>query len=41
MQEVRDFERVLSSVRGVRDVSVRGYEGAARAIIDVQLGTDG
>jgi hypothetical protein len=41
MQEVRDFERLLSSVRGVRDVSVRGYEGAARAIIDVHLGADG
>jgi hypothetical protein len=40
LEEVREFERGLSSVPGVRDVSVRGYEGAARAIIDVHLGGD-
>ncbi len=40
IEEVREFERRLSGVRGVRDVTVRGYEGAARAIIDVQFGED-
>jgi hypothetical protein len=40
IDEVREFERRLSGVRGVRDVTVRGYEGAARAIIDVQFGED-
>lgn len=37
IEEVRKFERELASVPGVRGVAVRGYEGAARAIIDVQL----
>ena len=41
IEEVREFERRLATVRGVRDVQVRGYEGAARAIIDVQFGEDG
>jgi hypothetical protein len=27
-------------VPGVRDVTVRGYEGAAKAILDVHLGGD-
>lgn len=40
IQEVRAFERELAAVRGVRDVTVRGYEGAARAIIDVRFAED-
>ncbi len=40
IDSVREFERELSSLRGVRGASVRGYEGAARAIIDVDLGED-
>jgi hypothetical protein len=34
---LRDFERTLGSLPGVRDVAVRGYEGPDRAIIEVQL----
>jgi hypothetical protein len=34
---LREFEAALSHLRGVRDVSVRGYEGTDRAIIDVRL----
>ncbi len=41
IEEVRAFERELAAVRGVRDVTVRGYEGAARAIIDVRFADDG
>ena len=40
MDEVREFERDLAAVPGVREVTVRGYEGAANAIIDVHLGRD-
>jgi hypothetical protein len=36
--ELRDFERALAEMPGVRDVHVRGYEGADRAIIEVTLG---
>jgi hypothetical protein len=38
---VRAFERDVASLPGVQDAAVRGYEGAARAIIDVRLGTEG
>jgi hypothetical protein len=34
---LREFERSLASLPGVRDVAVRGYVGADRAILDVQL----
>jgi hypothetical protein len=34
---LREFEAALSDFRGVREVTVRGYEGADRAIIDVRL----
>jgi hypothetical protein len=40
MDEVHDFERELSAVPGVRGVTIRGYEGAAKAIIDVHFGGD-
>jgi hypothetical protein len=36
-QALRDFETALSRPPGVRDVSVRAYEGTGRAIIDVRL----
>jgi hypothetical protein len=41
IRAVRQFEQELAAVPGVREVSVRGYEGAARVIIDVQLGEEG
>jgi hypothetical protein len=34
---LRDFERMLSELPGVRAVSLRGYEADNRAIVDVQL----
>jgi hypothetical protein len=34
---VREFERELARLPGVRDVMVRGYEPGNRAIIEVQL----
>ena len=37
LEALREFERAVSHLRGVRDVVVRGYEGADRAIIEVQL----
>jgi hypothetical protein len=40
IEAVRAFERELAALPGVRDAAVRGYEGAARAIIDVRLGGD-
>jgi hypothetical protein len=40
IEAVRAFEREVAALPGVRDAAVRGYEGAARAIIDVRLGTD-
>jgi hypothetical protein len=39
IEAVRAFEREVAALPGVRDAAVRGYEGAARAIIDVRLGT--
>ncbi len=34
---LHEFEAALSHLRGVREVTVRGYEGTDRAIIDVRL----
>jgi hypothetical protein len=38
---LRAFERAVSRLPGVREVAVRGYEGADRAIIEVRLDRDG
>ncbi len=40
IEAVRAFEREVAALPGVQDAAVRGYEGAARAIIDVRLGAD-
>jgi hypothetical protein len=40
MPELREFERSLSKIPGVRAVHVRGYEGRDRAILDVTLGPE-
>ena len=37
IEALREFEEALSHLRGVREVTVRGYEGPDRAIIDVRL----
>jgi hypothetical protein len=37
-EELRRFQGALSEIPGVRDVRIRGYEGADGAIIDVTLG---
>jgi hypothetical protein len=37
LEALREFERAVSHLPGVRDVAVRGYDGADRAIIEVQL----
>jgi hypothetical protein len=37
IEALREFEAALSQLRGVREVTVRGYEGTDRAIIDVRL----
>jgi hypothetical protein len=34
---VHRFERELAGIPGVREVTVRGYEGENRAMFDVQL----
>jgi hypothetical protein len=34
---VRGFERALAAMPGVREVTLTGYEGAARAVFDVRL----
>jgi hypothetical protein len=34
---LRAFEQTLSGIPGVREVSVRSYEGEDRAIVDVRL----
>ncbi len=34
---VREFEALLEELPGVREVSIRGYEGDDRAIIEVEL----
>ncbi len=36
-EALRAFEHTLSGLPGVRDVTVRGYEGDDRAIVDVRL----
>jgi hypothetical protein len=36
-EALREFERSLAGLPGVRDVAVRGYVGADHAIVDVQL----
>jgi hypothetical protein len=37
IEAVRAFERQLAALPGVKEVTVRGYEGEDRALIDVQL----
>ena len=37
---VREFERELARLPGVREVMLRGYEAGNRAIIEVQLDGD-
>jgi hypothetical protein len=37
VEALREFEQAVSHLPGVRDVSIRGYEGADRAIIEVRL----
>ena len=37
IEALHEFEEALSRIPVVRDVAVRGYEGADRAIIDVRL----
>jgi hypothetical protein len=41
LDALREFEQAVSSLPGVREVAVRGYEGADRAIIEVRLHRDG
>ena len=36
-EALRRFEQTLSQIPEVREVSVRGYEGGDRAIVDVQM----
>jgi hypothetical protein len=36
-EALRQFERALAQVDGVRRVAVRGYEGSDRAVFDVEL----
>jgi hypothetical protein len=36
-EALRAFERMLERIPEVREVEVRGYEGADRAIVDVHL----
>jgi hypothetical protein len=38
MDALREFERGLAALPGVRTVTVRGYETGNRAILEVQLG---
>ena len=37
IEALREFEAALSQLPGVREVTVRGYEGTDRAIIEVRL----
>ncbi len=37
LESVRVFERRLASLPGVRDVTLRGYQGEDRAVFDVRL----
>jgi hypothetical protein len=41
LDALREFELAVSSLPGVREVAVRGYEGADRAIIEVRLHRQG
>jgi hypothetical protein len=41
LDALREFEQAVSSLPGVREVAVRGYEGTDRAIIEVRLHRDG
>jgi hypothetical protein len=36
-EALRQFEQAVSALHGVREVTVRGYQGADRAIIEVRL----
>jgi hypothetical protein len=36
-EALREFERALAQLEGVRRVAVRGYEGRDRAVFDVEL----
>jgi hypothetical protein len=38
LEALRAFERALAAIPGVREVTIRGYEGENRAIVDVTLG---
>jgi hypothetical protein len=40
LDAVRAFERAVANLPGVRETSVRGYEGTDRAIVDVRLDDD-
>jgi hypothetical protein len=40
IEAVRAFQRRVQALPGVREAAVRGYEGAARAIIDIRLDPD-
>jgi hypothetical protein len=37
-EALREFERTIAELPGVGHVAVRGYEGADRAVLDVELG---
>src|SRR5947209_5682533 len=37
VEAVRAFEALLATLPGVRDVTLRGYEGEDRAVLDVEL----
>jgi hypothetical protein len=37
IEALREFERALAGLPGVREVAVRAFEGSDRAIVDVQL----
>jgi len=41
VEALHEFEQAVSRLPGVRDVAVRGYEGADRAIIEVRLDRNG
>src|SRR6185312_11085962 len=40
LREVQSFQGSLEQITGVRDVRIRGYEGADRAILEVTLGSE-
>jgi hypothetical protein len=40
MDALREFERAVAELPGVREVAVRGYETGNRAILEVQLDPD-